>query len=59
MSYVIRSCEEKDDETGESLYWSNEDGWVYKADATRLSERETVTFNMPTGRVVIEQEVTP
>lgn len=42
--YVIRALGEKDEETGESLYWSNDDGWVDFGSATQFSEEEKEEF---------------
>jgi hypothetical protein len=43
--WKIRSGVEKDQETGKSLYWSNEDGWVSSRTATVFSDREMRSFS--------------
>jgi hypothetical protein len=47
--YSIRSLDERDDDTNELLYWSNDIGWVGAecCDSFTRSERETV--NLPIG----------
>jgi hypothetical protein len=52
--YLIRSLEEHDAETGDPLFWSNEDGWVGRDSATRFSEEEKRTATRPAGRCVWE-----
>ena len=37
---IIRSVSEIDDVTGQSLYWSNKDGWVDKGSATIFTNAE-------------------
>lgn len=39
MNYVIASTVEKDDETGEPLYWNNDQGWVGFSAATLFPEK--------------------
>ena len=34
----IKSAVEKDDESGEPLYWSNEDGWVSQGTETVFTD---------------------
>ena len=38
--YVIRSTVEKDDETGERLYWSDQHGWVDISEASEYTQAE-------------------
>lgn len=45
--YVIYSEEERDDETNEPLYWSNELGWVDITDATKFTEDEKEVLTPP------------
>ncbi len=47
--YRIKSTADVDDETGESLYWSNEDGWVSKHSADKFSLADTSNLRLPTG----------
>ncbi len=47
--YVIRSTTERDDDTGGFLYWSNEDGWVTKEDATVFEPAELRSVSLPIG----------
>ena len=48
--YMIRSLTERED-TGEALYWSNEQGWVPSgyADEYTIPEREVLT--LPDGGI--------
>jgi hypothetical protein len=43
----VRSKVEVDDETGEPLYWSNEDGWVDRESATPFTPAEAEVFQLP------------
>lgn len=45
--YYIRSTTEKDDKTGESLYWNNELGWVGFQKATHFEYDEKLDFDLP------------
>ena len=45
----ICSDEEKDEESGEALWWSNGDGWVHKSTATEFSEEDHLSFNTIPG----------
>ena len=45
--FVVVSTCERDDETGEPLYWSNEDGWTSLDLATRFSSEESLRFCLP------------
>jgi hypothetical protein len=47
--YVVISTTEKDDETDEPLYWSNDDGWVDLGSATRFSSEEKKKLDLPIG----------
>lgn len=49
MSILIQSTIETDEETGEPLYWHNEDGWVEIESANSFSEEETEWMNLPAG----------
>jgi hypothetical protein len=46
---VVQSRTEKDDETGEPLYWNNKIGWVDKKNATRFMIDDTSTLHLPLG----------
>jgi predicted DNA-binding WGR domain protein len=46
-SFIIVSKTEKDDITGEPLYWNNDDGWTVKEGATQFTEDEAKTLNLP------------
>lgn len=49
--FVICSLTEKDEATGEPLFWSNEDGWVCLATATVFTEAERERNpDLPLGR---------
>lgn len=39
--WLIRSETERDDDSGEPLYWSNTDGWVSRETATVFTEEES------------------
>lgn len=41
-SFLIRSTVERDEVSGDSLYWSNEDGWVDRESATLFPEKPTI-----------------
>ena len=43
----LASAHEVDDETGEVLYWSNEDGWAVRREATEFTVGERMTMNLP------------
>ena len=43
-SYRIKSFVEVDSETGDSLYWSNENGWVDKESSDKYHSKELVKF---------------
>ena len=45
--YIIRSLDERDDETNEALYWSNEFGWVPAGQADLFSDKEQKRLNLP------------
>jgi len=47
--YVIVGLRDTDDWTGEPLYWSNEHGWALLKNATRFSDEERRTVNLPVG----------
>jgi hypothetical protein len=47
--FVIRSLSERDDETGDPLYWSSHDRWVDRASATRFPD---ATGSLPIGGAV-------
>jgi hypothetical protein len=47
--YVIEAITERDDETGEPLFWSNQMGWVSLPDATLFTEAERNRLNLPIG----------
>lgn len=51
--WVIRSHSMTDHETGESLFWSNDEGWVDRASATEFSDSDkrviTTIKHMPLG----------
>jgi hypothetical protein len=47
IKYKIKSFNEKDEETGEYLYWNNIDGWTDKESATIFSEDEKEKFIPP------------
>ena len=47
--FVIASTCERDDETGEPLFWSNEYGWVSLDSATRFRGYESLRFCPPAG----------
>jgi len=50
VNFRIRSNEEHDHETGEPLYWSNEDRWVDESSASTFSEDEyRAPFDLPAG----------
>ena len=44
--YVISGYVDSEDGT---LYWSNEDGWVFLSDATVFTKAERETLNLPEG----------
>ena len=46
MEFLIESLTERDDQTRERLYWSNEDGWTDRAYATRYTYEETKDYNV-------------
>lgn len=51
-SYVIVDRGETDTESGEPLYWSNEDGWGDFKSCTIFTEAETLTLMLPIGNQV-------
>jgi hypothetical protein len=53
----IISKKEKDDDTGKPLFWSNDMGWVDRADATIFTAEEKESMNLPTsGRWMIAEQ---
>lgn len=46
MRYVVVSVDQKDDETGEPLYWSNLQGWVGFSAASVFDSQD---YNLPVG----------
>ena len=54
VEWIIESSSEKDDETGESLYWSNELGWVDKESATRFSTGDIGNVYKPIGGLWVD-----
>ena len=53
-AYVIRSMTERDDWTGEALYWNNEDGWVSRDSATEFSPMERRELRLPISGIWME-----
>jgi hypothetical protein len=51
--YVIVGVERCPD-TGERLYWSNRDGWVDRASATRFPREHLVAAALPIGSLRAE-----
>lgn len=47
--WAIQHEKERDDVTGEPLYWSNKLGWVTGTDATYFTDEEASKYNLPTG----------
>lgn len=47
----IRATCERDSETDEPLWWSNEDGWVDEASATTFTDREREYLRLPVHRL--------
>ena len=45
--FVVVSTSERDEETGEPLYWSNEYGWASLDAATRFTGAESLRFCLP------------
>ena len=39
----------EDQQDGEVVYWSNEDGWVDRASATLFTPAEAATLRLPMG----------
>lgn len=50
-TFVVESLREKDEDTGEPLYWSNAEGWVDLANATYFKIEEANSVNLPIGGV--------
>jgi hypothetical protein len=46
---IVRAIRERDEETGEPLYWSNASGWSDKASATSFTADEINSVNLPIG----------
>jgi len=51
-SYVIIDRAQLDEEAGQPLFWSNEDGWGDFHSATIFTEVETLSFLLPIGEQV-------
>ena len=49
MNILIQSHTEKDEETGETLYWNNLHGWVEIESANYFTEEETKSLTLPIG----------
>lgn len=44
--YIIRGLREYNDD-GNSLYWSNDIGWVDRSSATEFTEAQMASLNLP------------
>jgi len=53
--YRIKSLTERDDETGNPLYWSNDHGWGDRASATMFTLEECLSARL-IGRWEFEKE---
>lgn len=54
--YVISSIADKDfgcEDYDETLYWSNENGWVDLSDSTVFNQLERDSFTLPIGNNVL------
>ena len=47
--FVIKSLSERDEETGEPLFWNNQFGWVSLDAADRFTYGETRRLGRPVG----------
>lgn len=52
--YIVRGKNERHEETGEVLYWSNKYGWCNKADADLFTASEVMRFDLPIGGEWVE-----
>lgn len=48
-SFVVEAIREKDEDTGEPLYWSNTDGWVDLSNASTYPIYEVNSVHLPIG----------
>ena len=46
---IIRGRNEMNDDTWETLYWSNEWGWTGIEEADQFTEEEAAELNLPVG----------
>lgn len=45
MYWIIESNLYRDDETGEALYWNNDEGWVDHESSTRFTAEEKSQYD--------------
>ena len=50
LQYIITNPNETD-EQGNTLCWSNKDGWVSKDTADRFTKEDTDTLDLPAGGI--------
>ena len=46
---LVEAIRERDEDTGEPLYWSNSCGWVNREHASGFSLEEVNSLNLPIG----------
>ena len=50
--FLIQGLYSPDDDA--SLYWSNDEGWVLRADATRFEDEDLRVIALPMGSIGVE-----